>query len=436
MPIDMSIGAMRMPFDGAINTMAQISNLAKAQAMAPYQFEAARLANQHAAQINALAGQMSPLQVQQAQLANQRLKGLLPYQLEQARLANQHQQFLAQHPLMGMPGAAGQVGAALYAQKMNQASQPQQTAQQAMQQQTPAYQQSVLQGGLPLRPTQPLAQQPAQQVSQSKSDPALMGMNPDSPAGRIMNAMAAAQKLQKARGDYYEQRVKSTPWMSLPAADKAHQLAIARAMNYTAQEASTLFTQGKTLADLAKARGMPLSEVNSAGYSAPTTATITRTQQMNQALTELDNLGRRVTSALAPYSRQVDGFSPKLLKQELSGQDPESQAKYLAARSLQPEIAGIRMRAQGAKLGEKSMEKLEEKSVGKLGSFQKMGLVSPKVFARAQQLQNQWLQESAEASIQRATAAKGLGSKSTVPAVPQVGSDAEAQSILHEFRGN
>jgi hypothetical protein len=433
MPIDMNIGAMRMPFDGAIDTMAKISGLAKMQAMAPYQFEAARLANQHAQQVNALASQMSPLQLQQAQLANQRLRGLLPYQLEQARLANQHQQFIAQHPLMGMPGAAGQIGAALYAQKMNQAAQPQQAAQQPTQQQPPAYQQSVLQGGLPLRPTQPSAQPPMQQVTQSQSDPALMGMSPDSPAGRIMNAMAAAQKLQKSRADYYDQKVSGAGWTTQPAADKAYQLSVARALGYGGQEAANLFMQGKSLRDLAKAQGIDLDKVDPTGYTPPTSSTITNTQKVRQAVTALDALAQHTTPALAPYSRRFGSVSPKLIAQELKGQNPESQARYLASRALAPEITAARIRAMQGNVGEKAMEKIQEASLGKMKNFE--GLVSPKVFARAQELQNQWLSEATMKGIRSViNLGKPSIGQSDAPVSPQVGSDAKAQSILNEFR--
>lgn len=93
----MNIGMMNPDFDGAIETMAKISNLAHAQAMAPYQFQQAALANQRAQQANELASKMSPLQLQQAALANQSAQQanqlasqMSPLQLQQAKLANQH----------------------------------------------------------------------------------------------------------------------------------------------------------------------------------------------------------------------------------------------------------------------------------------------------------------------------------------------------------
>lgn len=70
MPLDTRIGEMNPRFDGALQQMAEITNLAHQQAMSPYQIAAAKLQNQRSQQALNYSQQMNPLQVQHQQLQN------------------------------------------------------------------------------------------------------------------------------------------------------------------------------------------------------------------------------------------------------------------------------------------------------------------------------------------------------------------------------
>lgn len=90
MALDSRIGEMQIPFDGALRQMAEITNLAHSQAMAPSQLQAAALANQQQQQANDLQSQVSPLQVQKLQELNSYRSQLDPLMIETQRLKNQY----------------------------------------------------------------------------------------------------------------------------------------------------------------------------------------------------------------------------------------------------------------------------------------------------------------------------------------------------------
>lgn len=441
MALDTRIGEMRIPFDGALQKMAEITNLAHAQAMAPYQFQAAALANQRQQQALDLANKLAPYQTQGASLANKRQQQALNLASQMNPLEVQKARLMAQYPLLNLPGVAGQVGAALYAQNNPQLMQnvaqtqrqlPLQPVQQQAQQLQPRpvmnQQPSGLLGltKLPQQGQQPQQSLPLKPVL-TPSQNGMRGQQSPSPSDLIMRGIQNAQDLQEAKSKFYTQRVSGAGWFSLNPDRREQDLAVAQAMGYQPEEAANLFAKGNTLQDLANAKGLDLKKIDPSGSYAATSKTRSFTQAQQMAIDSLSALSKHVVPALANYAQQIDGISPLLLKQELSGQNPDDQARYIAARALQPEIAAARIRAAGGNVSEKLLADVQRKTVGRLGNFQ--SLVSPEVFAAAQKYIDQWLGEAAQAGRR--------GVLNPAQASSQGGADQNgAEDLIEQFRSN
>jgi hypothetical protein len=119
MPIDMNVGEIKPDFDGALETMAKITNLAHAQAMAPYQFEQAALANRHAQLANQVLAQMSPLQIAQVKATLAQQQQMNPLHIEGAKLANQYAQLKNKYYPQQMDTSLGNLLAKLSGQKLS-----------------------------------------------------------------------------------------------------------------------------------------------------------------------------------------------------------------------------------------------------------------------------------------------------------------------------
>lgn len=329
------------------NALSSISALQK--------LRSANIANKLGAAKAQYAGPTMQQQLQQMQLANQKQQELMKYvdPMAQQQLALAKQK--AQNPLLNASGAAGQIGAMMYLQDL------------AKQHQT---------GSSLGSPTQ-VSSSPFAQNAQA-----------------IQNALTGRLAAQEAQTKYKNIESSALPWRNLPPDEKEANLAKARGMGYTSDEASNLFSNGKTLSDLASAKGFQgkdLEEIPS--IYAPKGGAISQVQMRKIALNELDNMSPTIAQWTAPYARRFDGFSPTQIADAISNDDPEKQAKFLAGRIVGPEFQALRVKAMSGRVGEGAIKDLTDKALQNFNIYQ--GLVSPEVYKRAQTLATQLIENSA-----------------------------------------
>jgi len=143
---------------------------------------------------------------------------------------------------------------------------------------------------------------------------------------------------------------------------------------------------------------------------APTTSTITQLQQRQQRGAELDPMSQAITAGYGPNGRyaahNILGYSPAFISDALSGSNPDQQAAYIAARALGAEQANIRAVLSGnPRPGIETMRELT--SLALQSSKIPPSLISGPVWQKAQQIINDTIQKSAQASYNQ-TLGSGL----------------------------
>lgn len=185
---------------------------------------------------------------------------------------------------------------------------------------------------------------------------------------------------QRATTDRQVNLINSGQFRMLNADDKRRVIAYAASpeLGYTPDEAAKELSSGKTLQDLAAAKGVNLADVHP-NY-ALTTPVITQSQTRNAFISEIGELQKDLIEPLAKVSRKVGGYSPKLLWGQISGKmSAEEQGQILAANALQPELAGLRARTLGAQnVGIELVREMEQKALADLKTVE--GLVSPEAY--------------------------------------------------------
>ena len=232
--------------------------------------------------------------------------------------------------------------------------------------------------------------QSANQVAALNAAMANQGMSPNSltvnPNDLSPYQNVIDQQIAKTTGYTYSK---------LPEANKSQQIAQAAGMGFDPSTASNLFMQGKTVRDLAQQAGFDPNNLPDPIY--PTTqASINRIQQRQQANAEINTLNPIITKALAPYSQRIAGYSPKQIAQAMSNDNPDQQARFLAAKALNPEMASLRLKAMGGQVGIEAIREVQNASMGNIKSFQR--IVTPQVYTMANQYIDQWIQQGADAA--------------------------------------
>ena len=320
----------------------------------------------HGAQIdNEFSPQLNKLKVQQGRQKNE----MFPEELKQQQLANQLRQleleqykpktesemayknaltqkmaFQQQNPLYGQPGVAGQIGAA--------------------------------------------------QIS----DPQTSQM--------IMQSLKNKQQQIQSDADLNSKRAEGYTFNTLPMPDRQYLLAQAAGMGIEPNEAATRFNKGETIDQMASSQGFDPQNKPEPVY--PLTPSGQTQLKMRQAANaEIKVLGSKISDAMAPYSRKIMGKSPKQIIEAIKGQEPDSQAKLLAAKALQPELASIRLRMGGGNVGIEAIREMTNSSMGHIGTFE--ALVSPEVYKKTNEYVDKWLTEAVEAANSKAT--QGIAKK-------------------------
>lgn len=182
-------------------------------------------------------------------------------------------------------------------------------------------------------------------------------------------------------------------WNSAPAIQKNDMISTAVGMGYSTDEALGALSSGVPLSELAKAKGINIKDVEK--VYAPTSSNISQMKSMEGAAAELDVLEDHVTDAAKNYPNTWYGFSPAQVKDALSGLNEDEQARFLASRALQPEIAGARSRIAGGSSAHAALKEVQEKSLGSSKIFS--SLVNKNVYEKTQKYINEWLREGVKA---------------------------------------
>jgi hypothetical protein len=322
--------------------------------------------------INKNLPQQLQQQALQQQLANELAQVKLHYAPEQIQTNLAKERLETQNPLLKLTGPAAQIGGALWLQ------------------QHPEFNSAV--------------GKPGHLTSQNNQSP-LSGLNqegvsslPGTLADSILHNLQTSEQSKQAFSDYYNKRAQGYAYQQMPVDFKNQVIAQAQGLGYNPYESSQAFSEGKTILDLAKAKGY---DPNSPEFwpepqYAPTGATRTLNQKREQAGAELDALGKKLSDWTAPYSSRVYGYSPKQIAEALAGENKDSQAKFIAARILAPEFSSIRMRALAGQVGIGAIKEISDKAMTDLNIFQ--SLVSPDVYKKANQYANQAIEEALSAA--------------------------------------
>ena len=272
-------------------------------------------------------------------------------------------------------------------------------------------------GNPPMPPSAPPSPLPVQQPS------APMGAAPQAPQGGlgqpvslpqlVMQGVDTQLQQKQAFANYRNKQTEAYNYMSLPVDNKSQLIAQAAGMGYDPTQATNLFMSGNSIEDLARAKGFDTTNLPDPIY--PTTKTsLTQIQKRQQALSEINNLNPKLNSAIAPYSNRIMGYSPKQIGEALSGTNKDSQAKFLAARALMPEMAALRGRAMTANVGIETIREITDASMGHVKVLQPF--VDPEVFKKANDYVDEWINEAV-------TAANRAGVRPAKAATPSGGKD-------------
>ena len=215
----------------------------------------------------------------------------------------------------------------------------------------------------------------------------------------IMNSLTQQQAQRQAQAELNSKRAQGYDFNTLPMNDRSYLLSQAAGLGIEPNEALKRFNRGETIDQMASQEGYDPHNKPEPVYPL-TPAGQTQLKQRQAANAEIKVLGKRISDAMAPFSRQISGYSPVQVSQALSGKKPDQQAKLLAARALQPELAAIRLRMGGGNVGIEAIREMTHSSMGPIKNLQ--GLVSPEVYSKTNEYVDQWLTEAVEAANKKA----------------------------------
>jgi hypothetical protein len=274
----------------------------------------------------------------------------------------ERENFLTANPLLSLGGTAGQVGAIQYIQ-----------------------QHPELFGSTQNQTTN---QSPNQSNSQ-------IGTGLNNYSQMIRDSLLTQLQKDQSLAQLNTQRAQGQNYLALTPDQKNFVLAQGAGMGIEPTEMAKYLLSGKTVSDIAKEKGFDPNNLPEPIY-ALTPSGRTQLERRQQAQAEINVLDKKLTEAMAPYSRRVMGYSPKQIGEALSGTNDDTQAKFLAASALQPEMAQIRLRLGGGNVGIEAIRELTKSSMGHINHLQ--STISPSVYKKAQEYMNSWLNEAANAA--------------------------------------
>lgn len=168
-----------------------------------------------------------------------------------------------------------------------------------------------------------------------------------------------------------QQNLAGKAYNSMPMVEKEYSLSQARSLGYTGEEASKLLNQGYDLRSMAQAKGYNPDDPTSwpVARGAPTTAIQTRIQRANSTLAALNAVDPEISAAYAKYSPRFANVSPALIKDMISGENPDAQADALASYALYPEISALRINAMGGNVGEGAIQHIADAAFARINTL-------------------------------------------------------------------
>jgi len=207
-------------------------------------------------------------------------------------------------------------------------------------------------------------------------------------ANMLLQQQFAPLRKDMAQADFYTTKSNLANFSALPQDTRNQLIAQGRGVGMSPTETLGFIAQGGDMNKLMQSVEQRTGQSSTPIY-APSQTSLQKAQISSAATAALTDINPLITNALAPYSRQFLGFSPKLVIQELAGKDPDSVGQALAARALAPEIASLRLKAMNATSGIEAIREVKESSMLTLKNFQ--GMVSPKTYALANQYLDNWV---------------------------------------------
>lgn len=215
------------------------------------------------------------------------------------------------------------------------------------------------------------------------------------------NALVDAIITRKTAPAMYQQRMNQAfDWVHTPMDARNYQIAQLAGAGIDPSEGIQLLSSGKTVPQILESKGFDPRNPPEPDFL-PTKGNITSLKQRQAALSEIQSLNKKITSGLAPYIKTIRGYSPQQIADALSGQNKDKQAEFLAARSLAPELANLRLKLAGGQAGITAQTEMSDKAFTNIHAFQ--SLVDKDVFIKSQELVDQWLNEAFEKANKRMT---------------------------------
>jgi hypothetical protein len=343
----------------------------------------------------------APKQMQQ-QLQNEKLKNALAQiQLQYAPQTAQtdldlkkaealYKTLMTSNPLLGMGGSAGQVGALMYLK--NKGMMPQDSGQG-----------STL--NMPNLSNSPLTINPDDEqklLANNTASPGSVDTNDLDYANMIGQSLKANTDKATAQATYQNKRSNAFSYATAPVDVKSAMVAQLAGAGLYPDEAVNLLSSGKTVSQILKDKGFDPANPPAPDY-APTRGNIDQLQKRRGYLNELNTIDNFVSQGMAPYSSRVLGFSSKQIADAIKNDDPDKQARFIAARGLQPELAAMRANVAGGRVGIGLIREMTDRALGNSKVFE--SLVRPQVYEKAQQYMSQNISDafrSAEKNLMQA----------------------------------
>lgn len=192
----------------------------------------------------------------------------------------------------------------------------------------------------------------------------------------------AAKRTYETDADYKNMRGGYYRGNNMTPQGRLEYVATAQGMGIYPMEAAKYISEGVSLKELAKQRGVSLQDVKPI-YPA-TTGAVTQIQNRRSAVAEVNSLSPFITAGLAPYARTFAGYSLAQIADAFSKNpaDIDKQARFLAAKILSAEQTAARIRALAGQAGVELMKEVQKQAYGQLKILRSQ--VSPEVATRSQ----------------------------------------------------
>lgn len=193
--------------------------------------------------------------------------------------------------------------------------------------------------------------------------------------------------------NYRESLTQNRAWNALPSSAQEYALGVGRVLGLDPIEVQKQVGEGKTMADIAAEMGVDITTVDPDYYAQPGNILDVKKREGTQAA--LNAITEEVSEGMAPYAGKFRGYSIAQVANAVSGESPDKQAKFLAARAMQPEIAAMRVSVGAGNVTEGMISGMVDKALGNASIVE--ASVTPKVYSKMQGYLDKWLNQSTKA---------------------------------------